>query len=198
MTELGVANHELAAKVGTSRQAIYKLRNGITRMLPDWAKRIAPHLGVSWQELVDGTPSDADLPRAELLAAYDAMSEEQRQALLVIARGMAPPTSPPEAQTILSRLVGRLGLDDLSIDVWEAQQGDDIRDRRRARATKLNEEATAAIRAALVDLLGLPKAPRAPPRLQEPSPPRPRLGGNVRKGDETDCDQVVRPLRVPG
>jgi plasmid maintenance system antidote protein VapI len=85
MTELGIENHQLAENAGTSRQAIHKLRRGITRMLPDWAKRLSPHLGVSWQELVDGTPTAADQSRAELLSAYDALTEEQRQALLTMA-----------------------------------------------------------------------------------------------------------------
>lgn len=88
MTQRGLANHQLAAKVGTSRQAIYKLRKGITRMLPDWAKRLAPHLGVPWQELVDGGLSADDQDRAELLAAYDAMDPEERRALLTMARGV--------------------------------------------------------------------------------------------------------------
>jgi DNA-binding XRE family transcriptional regulator len=71
MTELGLKNHELAAKVPTSRQAIYKLRNGNTRMLPHWAKRLAPHLGVSWQELIDGCTSPVDQVRPALLGAMD-------------------------------------------------------------------------------------------------------------------------------
>jgi hypothetical protein len=89
MTELGIENHQLAAKADTSRQAIHKLRKGITRMLPDWAKRLAPHLGVSWQELVEGAPFPADRARLELLAAYDAMDEEQQRALLVMVKSMA-------------------------------------------------------------------------------------------------------------
>jgi transcriptional regulator with XRE-family HTH domain len=95
MTALGIPNHELAAKAGTSRQAIYKLRKGITRMLPDWAKRLAPHLGVPWQELVDGAPSADDQARADLLAAYDVMNDEQRRALLVMAKAVVR-SDPPE------------------------------------------------------------------------------------------------------
>jgi transcriptional regulator with XRE-family HTH domain len=112
MTQLGLANHELAAKVGTSRQTIYKLRNGITRMLPDWAKRIAPFLGVPWQELVDGTPLPLDREKAELLAAFDAMDREQRQALLTMAKGVVrrDPTpevapTPPAKQPAVGRAV---------------------------------------------------------------------------------------------
>jgi transcriptional regulator with XRE-family HTH domain len=95
MTSIGIENHELAAKAGTSRQAIWKLRNGLTRVLPDWAKRLAPHLGVSWEELVDGAPVPADQTRTDLLAIYDAMNEEQRRALLTVAKVMRPDEKPP-------------------------------------------------------------------------------------------------------
>lgn len=96
MTQLELENHQLATQAGTSRQAIYKLRTGITRMLPDWAKRLAPHLGVSWQELIDGAPSEADQARVDLLGAYEAMDEEQRRALLVVAKSMVPMERPSE------------------------------------------------------------------------------------------------------
>jgi plasmid maintenance system antidote protein VapI len=97
MTELGLMNHELASKAGTSRQAIYKLRNGNTRMLPGWAKRLAPHLGVTWQELVEGPPESVDQSRADLLAAYDGMDDEQRRALLTVAKAMMPGEKPGAA-----------------------------------------------------------------------------------------------------
>jgi plasmid maintenance system antidote protein VapI len=83
MTELGIENHQLATKAATSRQTIHKLRRGITRMLPDWAKRLAPHLGVTWEELITGPAAPGDPARADLLAAYDAMDEEKRRALLM-------------------------------------------------------------------------------------------------------------------
>lgn len=97
MTRLGLANHQLAADVGTSRQTIWKLRTGYSRMLPDWAKRLAPHLGVPWQELVDGAPQEVDPARAELLAAYDAMNEEQRGVLLAMVKIIVPP---PKAEPV--------------------------------------------------------------------------------------------------
>jgi DNA-binding XRE family transcriptional regulator len=96
MTELGLANHQLAAKANASRQTIFKLRTGVTRMLPHWAKRLAPHLGVAWQEMIDGTPSPADQARVDLMAAYDAMTDEQRRALLIVAKGMVPAERPSE------------------------------------------------------------------------------------------------------
>jgi transcriptional regulator with XRE-family HTH domain len=89
MTLLGMQNHELAALAGTSRQAIYKLRNGNTRMLPDWAKRVAPHLGVHWLELLDGAPTESDQARADWLAAYEMLDERDRETLLRAAESMS-------------------------------------------------------------------------------------------------------------
>jgi transcriptional regulator with XRE-family HTH domain len=103
MAERGLENHELAAKAGTSRQAIYKLRRGLTRMLPDWAKRLAGPLGVSWQELVEGMPTSADQDRADLLAAYEAMDEEQRRALLAMAKVIVRQETAPERRKPPSR-----------------------------------------------------------------------------------------------
>jgi transcriptional regulator with XRE-family HTH domain len=103
MAERGLENHELAARAGTSRQAIYKLRRGLTRMLPHWAKRLAGHLGVSWQELVEGMPTSADQDRADLLAAYEAMDEEQRRALLAMAKVIVRQEEAPERRRPPSR-----------------------------------------------------------------------------------------------
>jgi DNA-binding XRE family transcriptional regulator len=90
MTASGLENHELAAKVGTGRQTIWKLRNGYTRMLPDWARRIAPHLGVSWHELVDGAPRESTVPAAEreLLHAFRSTDAQGREMMLRLARSL--------------------------------------------------------------------------------------------------------------
>jgi len=45
-------NHELAKAAGTPRQQVFKLRTGVTRMSPEWAKRFAPHLGVEWPQVI--------------------------------------------------------------------------------------------------------------------------------------------------
>jgi hypothetical protein len=104
MTELGIENHQLAKQADAERQAIHKLRRGITRMLPHWAKRLAPHLGVTWQELVEGAPADPD--EARLLAAYRALDKDRKQGLLTVAEGMvpvgrlqAPPPPAPRTQS---------------------------------------------------------------------------------------------------
>ena len=89
MAERGVENHQLAASAGTSRQAIYKLRKGLTRMLPHWAKRLAPHLGLEWQELVEGKPAEVDAERDTLMAMFAAMTAKQRQALITVANVIA-------------------------------------------------------------------------------------------------------------
>jgi hypothetical protein len=97
MAELGIENHDLAEKANTSRQAIWKLRNGYTRMLPNWAKRLAPHLGISWHELVEGSSEPADQTRSALNALIDVMNEEQRRALLTVAQVIMPHEKTGEA-----------------------------------------------------------------------------------------------------
>ena len=89
MAERGLENHQLAASAGSSRQAIYKLRKGLTRMLPHWAKRLAPHLGLEWQELVEVKPAPVDAERDNLMATYAAMNAAQRQALIAVANVIA-------------------------------------------------------------------------------------------------------------
>lgn len=96
MTERGLQNHDLAGKANTSRQSIHKLRRGLTRMSPVWAKRLAPYLGVAWQELIEGPVDAADAARAELLGAYDAMSEIGRASLMDVARGLLAIHKKPE------------------------------------------------------------------------------------------------------
>lgn len=49
---LGLSQTDLAALAGTSKQQIYKLENGITRLGVEWAERLAPHLRVSPEYLL--------------------------------------------------------------------------------------------------------------------------------------------------
>jgi hypothetical protein len=96
MTALRMENHALAARVGTSRQTIWKLRTGYTRMLPGWAKRIAPHLGVPWPELVEGAPvgesPDPSLSERELLGAFRSTDEQGREMILRFTRSLRSDT----------------------------------------------------------------------------------------------------------
>lgn len=50
----------LAGAVGTSKQQIHKLRIGERKLTRGWAERLAPHLGVTWPEVMGWT---GELPR---------------------------------------------------------------------------------------------------------------------------------------
>ncbi|MBS1037195.1 LexA family transcriptional regulator [Gluconobacter cerinus] len=45
---------ELGRRADTSKQQIFKLRKGERKMSREWAERLAPHLGVTWPELMEG------------------------------------------------------------------------------------------------------------------------------------------------
>lgn len=86
----------LAGLAGTTKQQIFKLRRGERKLTVEWAQRLAHHLGTEWFDLIVQQQPLADQPRAELLAAYDAMDSEQRRALVVVAKSMVPPERPSE------------------------------------------------------------------------------------------------------
>jgi plasmid maintenance system antidote protein VapI len=96
MREKGLTDPQLAKKLEISKQQIFNLRHGHRKLTVEWARRLAPHLGVSWERLITGAATVGDQARADLLAAYDAMNEEQRAALLVMVRGMLPQTRPED------------------------------------------------------------------------------------------------------
>ncbi len=87
----------LARLLGISKQQVFNLRRGHRKLTVEWAQRLAPHLGVSWQELITGPPTaPIDQMRADWMAAYDAMSDEQRRAALVMFKVMVPVEKPDE------------------------------------------------------------------------------------------------------
>ena len=97
MRAAGMTDPALADRLGVSKQQIFNLRHGQRKLTVEWAKRIAPHLRVSWQELVTGPlAAPSDNQRAELLAAFDAMDERDREALLRVAQRMRRDDPPPE------------------------------------------------------------------------------------------------------
>ena len=57
------------------------------------------------------------------------MSEEQRIALMVLVRSILPRTSVAKVPSRLNRLMGRLGFDDLSMDVTEEELTQELRQR---------------------------------------------------------------------
>ena len=98
MRARGLTDPELARELGISKQQIFNLRRGHRKLTVEWAKRLAPPLGMSWQELITGAPSASfDQARADLLAAYDAMDDEQRRALLAMAQIVVRPQPTEEA-----------------------------------------------------------------------------------------------------
>lgn len=55
-------------------------------MTVQWAKRLAPLLDVTWQELIEGPASPEDRSRAELLRAFELADEQGKEMLLRMAR----------------------------------------------------------------------------------------------------------------
>jgi plasmid maintenance system antidote protein VapI len=96
MRTKGLTDPALARKLDISKQQIFNLRWGHRKLTVEWAKRLAPHLGVSWERLITGATTPADQERADLLAAYEAMDDEQRRALLVVVKGMLPRPKPDD------------------------------------------------------------------------------------------------------
>jgi plasmid maintenance system antidote protein VapI len=87
MLSSGIRDPDLANKVGVSKQQIFNLRRWHRKLTVEWAKRLAPHLKVSWERLITGAPAQAtDQEREELLAFFETMDEAQRKALLAMAR----------------------------------------------------------------------------------------------------------------
>ena len=92
MKAAGITDPSLASLAGTTKQQIFKLRRGERKLTVQWAQRLATPLGVEWYELMDAPqPLNGDQARNALLAAFDAMSNEQRQALLTVAEGVVKP-----------------------------------------------------------------------------------------------------------
>lgn len=91
MRESGLNDPKLADRLEISKQQVFNLRRGHRKLTVEWAKRIAPHLGVSWQELITGSPDPwRKQARIDLLAAFDAMNDERRRALLATAKELMP------------------------------------------------------------------------------------------------------------
>ncbi len=92
MQAAGLTDPALAQALGITKQQIFNLRRGHRKLTVEWAKRLAPHLNVSWQQLITGSPPVADDPTlTDLVAVYETMNHEQRQALLTVAKVMSPP-----------------------------------------------------------------------------------------------------------
>jgi hypothetical protein len=86
MARVGMADPQLAALAETTKQQIHKLRHGQRQLTVQWAKRLAPHLDCSWQELIEGPLNPIDALRAELLRAFENMAQRDRERLVEVAR----------------------------------------------------------------------------------------------------------------
>lgn len=75
----------------SSKQQIYNLRTGHRKLTVEWAKRLAPALDVSWQELITGETTQAiDSRLAGICAAYAEMGERARETLSRVAEDLRP------------------------------------------------------------------------------------------------------------
>jgi DNA-binding Xre family transcriptional regulator len=95
MARARINSPQLAAAAGTTRQQLHKLRHGRQKLTVQWAKRLAPHLNSTWQELVEGLSGDrAHLwpeevsPERELLEAFWFTDRQGRELMLRLARSL--------------------------------------------------------------------------------------------------------------
>ena len=57
-------------------------------MTVQWAKRLAPYLEVTWQELIEGPAPPTVRSRVELLEIFDVVDEQGKEMLLRLARSL--------------------------------------------------------------------------------------------------------------
>jgi transcriptional regulator with XRE-family HTH domain len=97
MARAGITDPKLAEAAGTTKQQIHKLRHGERKLTVQWAKRLAPKLDCTWQELIEG-PSEPDDPqRVALFVAYNSLDQRDRDTLLRVAESLRrddPPATP--------------------------------------------------------------------------------------------------------
>ena len=86
MARVGMTDPQLADLAETTKQQVHKLRHGQRKLTVQWAKRLASHLGCTWQELIEGPLDPVDALRSELLRAFENMSQRDRERLVEVAR----------------------------------------------------------------------------------------------------------------
>ena len=86
MVRVSITDPQLAALAETTKQQVHKLRHGQRKLTVQWAKRLAPHLDCTWQELIEGPLDPGDALRAELLRAFENMNQRDRERLVEVAR----------------------------------------------------------------------------------------------------------------
>jgi transcriptional regulator with XRE-family HTH domain len=88
--EKGLTQVDLAAAIGVSRAHLTNVEGGNGGLALDKLSILARETGTTVAWLI-GEVAPFDQPRTDLLAAYDAMNDEQRRALLTVAKGMVRP-----------------------------------------------------------------------------------------------------------
>lgn len=94
----GLTMAALAKLVGTSPQQIDRLEKGARPMLKHWAERIAPHIGLTPQELIFPGSVPAKLPEDFAALDYDA----RKTAIVAFLRELAGPEAALEWAEILA------------------------------------------------------------------------------------------------
>jgi transcriptional regulator with XRE-family HTH domain len=93
----GLTQVELAAAIGVSRAHLTNVEGGNGGLALDKLSILARETGTKVAWLI-GEVGSFDQPRLDLLAAYDAMDEEQRRALVTMAKAVARREAPePQA-----------------------------------------------------------------------------------------------------
>jgi hypothetical protein len=90
----------LAKKLDISKQQIFNLRRWHRKLTVEWAKQLAPHLDVSWERLITGSPSPVDQDEVLLLAAFKALDQRDRQMAVRVLQNMKrddPPAASPRS-----------------------------------------------------------------------------------------------------
>jgi transcriptional regulator with XRE-family HTH domain len=93
----GLTQADLAAAIGVSRAHLTNVEGGNGGLALDKLSILAKEIGATVAWLIgegQATTSPLDI-KTELLAVVDAMSEEQRRALLTVAKVMRPDEKPP-------------------------------------------------------------------------------------------------------
>lgn len=91
MKMASINDPRLAELVESNKQQIFKLRHGERKLTVQWAMRIAPHLGVPWEALLQDPAQTSDPRRGEILANFDSADERGRDIIHTISRRLAAP-----------------------------------------------------------------------------------------------------------
>lgn len=86
MKRAGMTDPKLAELVESNKQTIFKLRKGERKLTAQWAQRLAPHLGVAWQLLLQDPDSESDPRLGEVIVNFGSATEMGRELILAGSR----------------------------------------------------------------------------------------------------------------